>query len=127
MKRKITVYSLIGKGKGGTKMKKVIAFLIASVLTLALVVPVAAATSKHEDEKDGGIGPVSTYRIVVSQTELRTGPGTSYSSNGTVYEGNFCDKLETSGTWVKVKMTSGPLWNRTGYVPLSCIKAGYTK
>ena len=66
---------------------RILSAAIVLLMTLALAVPALAAT---------------TYVIATDDTTVRKGPSTSYSSLGTLEEGEAARKLGTSGVWTKI-------------------------
>ena len=66
---------------------RILSAAIVLLMTLALAVPALAVT---------------TYVIATDDTTVRKGPGTSYSSLGTLEEGEAARKLGTSGVWTKI-------------------------
>ena len=89
-------------------MKKVITMLLAVMLLLSALPVGAMAATK--------------YTVYISSTgsgtlNLRSGPGTSYSSKGYVHHGDKVTRLDTSGIWSRVKTASGVTgWIKTMYI-----------
>lgn len=74
--------------------------VISLILVVLLLVPAAAsaATMKHAYAK--------------GKIYLRTGPGTQYSTNGTVHNGDYIDVLAYGDIWSQVRTANG----KTGYI-----------
>ncbi len=66
---------------------RILSAAIVLLMTLALAVPALAVT---------------TYVIATDDTTVRKGPSTSYSSLGTLEEGEAARKLGTAGVWTKI-------------------------
>lgn len=111
--------------------KRIIAMLL--VLTLALcALPICAlAAAPIEDD---GIAPnyVTLYYINADSVNLRSGPGTSYSSGGQVNKNDTLILNSSSGTfvyygdgykWYRVTMTSGQCSGQGGYVVSSYVSS----
>lgn len=98
-------------------MKRVFAFLLCSVLLLALSVTAFAAN----DQAVNPSNVTATWHIVGSNVNLRSGAGPEFSSAGYVQNGNtFINGglyLGTDGNyWRYCSMTSGPHDGENGYV-----------
>lgn len=98
-------------------MKKAISI----ILSLAMLVAFAAFSSPAFAESPATPAAVTaTWHIIASSVNLRSGPGTSYSSGGNVQYGdtftNFGVVYGEGIYWRHCKMTSGSCVNQSGYV-----------
>ena len=69
-----------------------------------------------DEQKERGIF-TTKYRVSVSRVTMRSGPGTNYSSLGTLYKNDIVWVRSISGGWAKFKVNS-----RWHYVPSNSIK-----
>ena len=94
-------------------MKKKLSFLIATLFSTAIIF--------HSDIHAASLSPPSSLNVIQSfnsedrslhttkyivtavQTTLRTGPGTSYSSAGIVYNGDIIYVVSIKNGWAKFK------------------------
>jgi hypothetical protein len=105
--------------------KRICAFMLVFAMVLAMMVSASAAVKEPDSANGGGgIGPVITYHITKDNTPLYYEAG-GPDSKGLVHKGNYCDKLGTSGSYTHVKMTSGPMFGKTGYVLSTYVALGY--
>ena len=90
-------------------MKKLISAIIASLLILTLILPVAALA------EDASVYVSSTGK---GSLNLRSGPGKDYSVKGYVFHGSKVSEISTSGEWSKVKVseTGKTGWIKTKYI-----------
>lgn len=104
--------------------KRICAFMLVFAMVLAMMVSASAAVKEPDSANGGGgIGPVITYHITQDTTLWKKSNGSSFI--GDVKKGNYCDKLGTSGSYTNVKMTSGPMFGKTGYVLSDYVVLGY--
>lgn len=69
-------------------------------------------------QESGTYGLFTTkYRVCVSQTAMRSGPGTNYPSLGTLYRDDIVWVWSISDGWAKFKVNSK--WH---YIKASCIE-----
>lgn len=68
------------------------------------------------EEQEKGIF-TTKYRVSVNKATMRSGPGTSYPSLGTLYKNDIIGVRSISGGWAKFKRNSK--WH---YVSTNCIK-----
>ena len=76
-------------------------YIMAGMLSTALVVPMSDVTNSYADDT----------RIITGRVNFRTGPGNEYSSMGKIEKGETVTYLGTSGGWIKIEYNS-----KTGYV-----------
>ena len=76
-------------------------YIMAGMLSTALVVPMSDVTNSYADDT----------RIITGRVNFRTGPGNDYSSMGKIEKGETVTYLGTSGGWIKIEYNS-----KTGYV-----------
>jgi len=57
------------------------------------------------------------FKIISSQANIRSGPGTSYSVVTTVSQGTEVTILATEGNWYKVQLDNGTI----GYIAKSLV------
>ncbi|MBR2728520.1 MAG: SH3 domain-containing protein [Lachnospiraceae bacterium] len=46
------------------------------------------------------------YKVIVTQTTIRTGPGTSYASDGVIYKGDIVHVRSINNGWAKIRVNS---------------------
>ena len=74
--------------------------------------------TKNISEEDNARGILTTkYRVSVTKVTMRSGPGTNYSSIGTLYKNDVVWVRTISNGWAKFKVNS-----RWHYIPNSSIK-----
>lgn len=83
---------------------------IALVLIFVMMIPVAASAATMKHAYGGG------------KIYLRSGPGTHYSTNGTIHNGDHIDVLNYGDVWSRVKTDDG----KTGYIKNLYIADGDT-
>ena len=76
-------------------------YIMAGMLSTALVVPMSDVTNSYADDT----------RTITGRVNFRTGPGNDYSSMGKIEKGETVTYLGTSGGWIKIEYNS-----KTGYV-----------
>ncbi len=77
-----------------------IARILTLLLLVALLTPVAASAATVKLAYEGGA------------LNLRSGPGTNYTSNGTLHDGDHVEIITDGDVWTKVRTDSG----KTGYI-----------
>lgn len=88
------------------KMKAVVAL----ILVMLMLIPAAASAATMQHAYDSG------------KIYLRTGPGTNYSSSGTVHNGDHITVLNYGDVWSRVQTDNG----KTGYIKNLYINDGDT-
>lgn len=74
--------------------------------------------TKNISEEDNARGILTTkYRVSITKVTMRSGPGTNYSSIGTLYKNDVVWVRTISNGWAKFKVNS-----RWHYIPTSSIK-----
>lgn len=104
--------------------KRIMAMLL--VLTLALcTLPICALAADSRESTPITPNTTTLYYINADSVNLRSGPGTSYSSGGQVNKNDTLILSPVDGTfvyygdgykWYRVTMTSGQCSGRCGYV-----------
>ena len=115
--------------------KKLILFLLATCMAFSQKVSAAELVSEEvcvleEDAKEeggmseqgigGGEDPnlfEKEYIVIVSSVSFRSGPGYSYSVDGTLYQGDYVMVKSISGGWAKFNYAG--TWK---YVPASALQ-----
>jgi uncharacterized protein YgiM (DUF1202 family) len=106
-------------------MKKILVSLMAVMLLVGFVPTTTVEASEVETSEVENLAENDratwTVTITNNNVNLRTGPGTNFTSLGQVHEGNRGVQLSSQRgsdgfTWYQVRMTTGPNAGRTGWV-----------
>lgn len=92
-----------------------------SILSLALALALCTSASGFASAPVEIVQAASGGYVIGSNVNLRSGPGTKYSSAGYVQYGDTFRYLSHSGNWCKVKMLSGSHKGDKGYIHFSYI------
>ncbi|MCX5050987.1 SH3 domain-containing protein [Streptomyces sp. NBC_00474] len=99
---------------------RIAARIAAGMASAAVLIGGAAATAPAASAAEMPCVPRVNYEINANGVNFRTHPGTGYKSLGLLYKGDWGKKIDTKGSWIKLRLgkksRTGLPKNSTGWV-----------